>query len=161
MSTLIFSVSVHGVPDYRFSYTWPLFTSWDDGTELATCHARANSLKRCPTQRRITHRYLLSPSMSLTALHKPCETHLWTTNREPQLNDAGPHHAGRVRMLAALVGILERSVCTKLGSQYYALLRKHAITNKDFRRVRQALQEHPETIHAHEIEFNPSHSPRC
>ena len=60
-------------------------------------------------------------------------------------------------MLAALVGFLYRSVCTKSGLRRYARLTKHAIISyKNFRHVRHALQKHPETFPAHEVKFNPS-----
>ena len=46
-------------------------------------------------------------------------------------------HTGNARMLAALVGILQRSEYAKSDPQNYGSLRKRAITSEGVRRVRQ------------------------
>ena len=49
-------------------------------------------------------------------------------------------HAGKARMLSALVGLLWLGVCTKSGPGHYVLLKKYTMTKKDVRRVLHALQ---------------------
>ena len=60
-------------------------------------------------------------------------------------------------MLATLVGFCQCSVPTESGPRHYALFEKHTITNNDVRRFRQAIQKHPETFPADEINLSARH----